>query len=192
VSKLESAANWLGAGTGVGVPALTFFENYTPPLFPQVGLLLTALSGALLYVLTTGSPKAGFASVKTLKRLSRQAVIWIGVALVFMIVYVLLLHYCTVMDPQKGTVRFQIGFGTAPWSLTESGRKLALALSNPSPDDLMMAEGAYVPGGPETIWSAWSTLVAGMALILSYMAAFIAWTTGFGLLIRHRNMNKDQ
>ena len=192
MSKLESAANWVGAGTGVSVPALTFFQNYTPPLFPQVWLLLTALSGALLYVLTTGSPKAGSASIETLQRLSRRAVTWIGVALACMIVYVLLLHYCTVMDPQKGTVRFQIGFGTAAWSLTESGRKLASALSNPSPDDLMMAEGSYVPGGPEKIWTAWSTLVAGIALILFYLAAFIAWTTGFGLLIRHRKMNDDR
>ena len=39
---------WVGAASGVGIPAASFFTSLTPPLFQEVSLITTALSGAIV------------------------------------------------------------------------------------------------------------------------------------------------
>jgi len=104
---------------------------------------------------------------------------------------VLLLRYCTVLEPQSYKERFQVGFWKCDRSLTEVGLHLKRNIPSATLVDWMLIEGAFRPGGPEIIWNPWSIINAGILALLTYMAGFVLWTTGFSLLGKHR-MNVKQ
>ncbi len=102
--------------------------------------------------------------------------VWLASAMVSVVACTVLLRFTTVLEPQRDEIRFQIGFGLADWTLTEHGRQLVRAHPNLTERQLILADGGFIPGGPERIWTGWSVYTAGSLLIVLYLGALIAWT----------------
>jgi hypothetical protein len=182
-NKSISTLQWICASAGTLVPGYTFFTTYPPPIFPGISILTGVLSFAVIYLALTYKPEMGYGD----KRFE-DLILWVALSLtmsfIFLSVYVLLLRYCTVLEPQHYSQRFQLGFWKFNWSLTEEGLKLKQHVPFAPLEDWMMSEGAFRQGGPEIIWKAWSIATAGYALVFTYMAGFVLWTFGFSFLAR--------
>jgi hypothetical protein len=164
-----------GAAAGPILPGITFFSNYPPPLFPGISLLTTALGAAVLCI--------GYFSTSGLEpnRTIRRSALALALGLGCLCTYVLLLASTTIVSP-RGDHRFQVGFSTHQWSLTQTGLAAVHQQPDITKEELMMREGAYVSGGPERIWRPWTIQTAGLALICTYFLGFILWTIGFAIL----------
>jgi hypothetical protein len=101
--------------------------------------------------------------------------------------YLALLQYCSVVDPQSDSTRYSIGFGRADWSLTETGRAYQHSHPAYTPEDMMLAEGAFRPGGAELLWTPKTIALAAGALLVTYIVGFVMWTAGFGFLVAARD-----
>jgi hypothetical protein len=185
MNRLIDSIKWFGAATGALVPAWDFFKHDVPPLFPEIGLLMCAVSGAIAIVVSAYIPSRP----KPIHGL--QAIVWRGTILIVMslgvlISYRILLESWTVLEPQSYQQRFQVGFGVVDWSLTNLGQEMKHAGNIRVADDLMLAGHAFRPGGPATIWKQSTIDSAGLILILLYVVGFVLWTTGFALLSKYR------
>lgn len=176
---------WFCSGAGVLVPGYAFFTAFPPPIFPGISLLTCALSAATIYIslhINSGNSQ----NKSTCPHLLRNAIFLLITAFCSLMAYVLLLRYCTVLDPQSYTHRFQVGFWKFDWSLTEIGISLKQKMRYAPIEDWMLREGSFTQGGPETIWLAWSITAAGCAMVLTYISGFVLWTAGFAALARHQ------
>jgi hypothetical protein len=182
---------WFCAGAGTILPGYTFFTTFPPPIFPGISILTSVLSAAMIYIILNIKPVASRGEA-TNTQLIRWASLLLFAAFCSLLVYILLLRYCTVLEPQSYSQRFQIGFWKFDWSLTKAG----ILLKHQSPlapvEDWMLREGAFTQGGAEIIWRAWSVVVAGCALVLTYMAGFVFWTVGFATLARHQRRSESR
>jgi len=175
----------LSASIGVLVPGISFFFNYDPPLLTGAGLITAGLGVATVMITYYYKPKQAPSS-SSLPTFARIALKMFLLSIVLIVVYVLLLHWCTVVDPQKGQ-RFQIGFGIANWTLTEQGVMLKEKFPDmKTPLGLMMIKGAFEQGRPELIWRSWSIYVAGTFMIISYTCAFIIWVFAWSILAKQK------
>lgn len=180
--SLKTGGQWIGAATGAGIPAASFFTTLTPPLFPSVSVLTTALSSAILLVAALWRPR----SEARTHPIPKSAILgsrFLVIAVVLLIGYVLLLQFTTVTGPE-GT-RYQIGFGTADWSLTDHGRQWKQSNPAVTAEQLLMYEG-LAQDRVSIIWAISSVYVSGSLVILLYFLGFICWTLGFALLAKHR------
>ncbi len=180
-TSLATGLKWAAAGSGVAAPGLTFFMNYQPPLFPGVGIIVTALSGAILAIVSLSRNEANDSTSQSRKR-AKFASICIAVAIISLITYVMLLDFTTVFAPRTEQ-RYQIGFGK--WDRSLTGIGLDWKRSDPLKPvtEWMLGEAAFREGGAEIIWKPVSIYAAGGLLIATYMIAFILWTFGFALLV---------
>ncbi|UCG59375.1 MAG: hypothetical protein JSU70_07655 [Phycisphaerales bacterium] len=188
--RMRSALIWLGAGGGSFVPGYSYFTSYPPPLFPGIGLITAALTGAMIYMVYAYTREQRMGRLSSLLRASR---VLLTAALVLLVVYVVMLRYCTVLPPRADAPRCQIGFGKCDWSLTEAG--LALKRSNHGSESVMnwmLAEAAFQPGGAEKLWKPWSILLSGITMIIVYLAAFACWTCGFAVLAKHYALKRER
>lgn len=175
MKKLGKTASWLGAISGAGLPALSYFTDYAPPLFAGVTTIITALAAAILLIAAARKQKAE--SVRT-------AAVCLGVVIPLLIVYSLFLAFTTVVGPGEHGSRYQIGFGLAQFSLTDTAK--ADLKDNPTlqPKDLMMYEAAFDQDRVAILWQTWSIYLAAAILIVLYFAGFVLWTAGFALLAK--------
>jgi hypothetical protein len=190
-SKHRNSLRWFCASAGTLVPGYAFFTTYPPPIFPGITILTSVLSAAVMYIafmlsIRTTSGKGHY------RDLVRWAALALLMAFVCLTAYVLLLRYCTVLEPQNYLQRFQVGFWKFDWCLTEVGLNLKRTIPLAPLEDWMMREGAYRQGGPEIIWQAWSVITAGCSLVLTYMAGFVLWTIGFSLLARYQEQPRKK
>jgi hypothetical protein len=189
-SKFKGSISWFCAGAGLLVPGYTFFTNYPPPIFPEISILTSVLSAAVIYITLTINSKTPNGE-KRYEHLIQWSLLLLGAAFCCLTVYVLLLRYCTVLEPQHYLQRFQIGFWKFNWSLTEVGLHLKHNMPFAPLEDWMLREGAFRQGGPEIIWQPWSVITAGCAQLMTYMAGFVLWTAGFSVLARHLQQSKN-
>lgn len=183
LKRYLKAVAWFGGGAGTCAPAYTYFTTYAPPLFPEVSLILSPLCLALLVASYNFKPEQDSA-LAGLRPSVKKGLKFLGASLLLLVLYAAMTNLTTVVEPQTGSVRFQVGFGLADWSLTPTG--LDAKKMNPTftAEDLMMAYGAYVAHGPEKLWKEWTINLAGVVMILIYLATFGLWTTAFGLLAK--------
>src|SRR5437762_2149218 len=137
--SLAAAASWLGAASGAGLPALSYFTTFAPPLFAGASLITGGLAAAILVIAAAWKTKDGAAvpgSVKT-------AVICLVAALASLIAYSLLLQFTTVVGPESDGARYQIGFGRAEFSLTDVAKGHLKHNPTLQPKQLMMYEAAF-------------------------------------------------
>lgn len=182
---LKTGGQWLGAASGAGVPAYTFFSSFPPPLFPKTSIITAALSTAILFIALKWRPKTDDRKHGTphiVKRGSR----FIGLAVLLLIVYVLLLKFTTI-DAPSGK-RLQIGFGQANWSLTEAGRDWVRTQPAITVVQMVTNEAAFDQNRLAILWPTWSINLAGLLLILLYFLSFTCWTAGFALLVKQRSL----
>lgn len=194
-ASFKRTLNWFCAGAGALIPGYSFFTTFPPPIFPGISLLTSALSAAMIYITWHINSSTSYGEVSC-PRWIQRASIYLVVSFCSLAVYVLLLRYCTILDPQSYSQRFQIGFWKFDWSLTDIGISLKSQAPLAPVDNWMLREGAFTQGGPEIIWRAWSVVAAGCAMILTYMMGFVFWTLGFASLAKHqqesRKKNKGQ
>ncbi len=177
-------AKALGFGIGVGLPALTWFMDYTPPLVPNLGFLLGFVSPCIIWA-AYWFPKSRRSKKKT------PGTVWgafvlVLLSILFFIVYSVALGEWTVADPQAGTRRFQIGFGKVDWSLTERGMYWKRKDPLMTAQEMMLAEAAFVEGGPERLWTPLSVKAAGVLTAIVYCFVFVSLNIGVGLLAGYR------
>jgi hypothetical protein len=184
-NSVESTLLFFCAGAGAIIPGYTFFTTFPPPIFPGISILTSVLSAAMIYI-TLNVKWVKSRSGVNKRQLIRSASFLLIVAFCCLLLYVLLIRYCTVLEPQSYSQRFQIGFWKFDWSLTEAGLALKHQLPLATVEDWMLREGAFTQGGPEIIWRAWSVITAGCLLVIIYMAGFLFWTVGFATLAMHR------
>jgi hypothetical protein len=186
--SLKTGGHWLGATSGAGVPALTFFSSFPPPLFPGVVSLLTAgLSGAVLLIAAAWKPPADTPD-QSLPRVVRRAKWFLVCSISLLIVYILLLQFTTIRIPTEPDTRLQIGFGKVDWTLTEVGK--SWNHSNPSltVTEMVKNEAAFTQDRAAILWQTWSIYLAGVLLIALYFFGFLTWTSAFALLARQRSI----
>ena len=172
-------------GTVAAVPGYTFFTTYPPPIFPGISILTTALAAAVIYITWTYNPRTA-SGARRFQKLIRLAILWLVIAFICLFLYVVLLRYCTVLEPQTYKQRFQVGFWKLESSLTQVGLNLKREIPAAPLEDWMLRESAFRPGGPEIIWTEWSITIAGFLLVFTYMAGFVIWTAAFSLLAKHK------
>jgi amino acid transporter len=174
MSQLTKSLSWFAGFTGAAVPAFSsFFQKLIPPDYPWIGYLIAGIAAATLAGVAAASPKT-----------ASRGLWFIGASVVVLIAYLTALNLWTVPDLQGKDVRYQIGFRTATWSLTNAGRLDLEKQPAATPEDLMLTEAAYHPGGPTIIWSAWSIVATGLLSLVLYLAGFVLWTAGFAVLAR--------
>ncbi|MDH5415063.1 MAG: hypothetical protein OEW87_13085 [Flavobacteriaceae bacterium] len=178
---------FIAGSLGVLVPGYAFFTSYPPPLFPEISIVISALSILIIIAAFRYKPKQ-IAETYGLPLFVKIAIILIVAALVILVFYVIFLQNWTVLDPQSSEVRFQIGFGKCSCGLTEAGLMLKEKFPNETVRDWMLREAAFRSNGPNIIWKSCAINAAGIILILIYLLGFILWTSGFSLLARHESI----
>lgn len=167
----------LAGAISSGLPGATYFLHYAPPLFAITALLSGGVGLAVfvrVFVIRpdlTTSAKKGFRFVM--------------LAVVAGSVYSVLLPLLTVTSPSDsalGKERFQIGFRTLDFSLTDEAKKKRDQFDLRTPEDLMLAFGGYESGGAYLIWRTWTIVLAGFLLIGLFITTFMFWAHGLALL----------
>jgi hypothetical protein len=172
---LAKGASWLGGISGAGLPALSYFKDYAPPLFAGASVIITALAAAILLVATPRKAQPGS---------NKLVITYLSLALALLIAYALFLTFTTVVGPDNNGARYQIGFGRAQFSLTDVARGYLRDDPTLQPKDLMLYEKAFDQGRIPILWQTWSVYAAGLILIVVYFFGFIFWTIGFALLAK--------
>jgi len=190
-TSLKTGAQWLGAASGVGVPAFTFFSSFPPPLFPSVSLISAALSGAIFVTALAWRPKEDGPD-QTLPRIVKQGKWFLFLSIPLLIAYILLLQFTTVPIPTKPSTRLQIGFGMFDWTLTETARDWKSSTPSLTVTRIIKNEAAFTQDRIAILWRTWSVYLAGFLLIVLYFSAFVTWTSGFALFAKQRSINRKR
>jgi hypothetical protein len=188
--SLKTKGHWLGAASGASVPALTFFSSYSPPIFPGVSFITTALSGAILLIVVKWNPKAD-GHDQPIPRIVKQGMRFLVASLLLLIAYILLLQFTTIRMPTEPNIRLQIGFGKFDWTLTEAGKSWKRFNPSLTVTEMVRNEAAFTQERVEILWQTWSVYLAGFLLIVLYFFAFITWAGGFALLAKQRSNTRN-
>lgn len=177
--KLKSL-HWILGSVSVLVPGLSFFIKYSPPLFDQIAILVTALSAAFLWL--------GFKVNCT--DLPRSAPIkYILAGFILAISYLLLLDMTSVrIISDTNDIRYQTGWGLAPWNLQDSAIESINSKNCPSANKEQLLYCYTVSKQSiNLIWTNWSIYLFGIVNIALFTLSSVIWCYGWGLLI-----NKDR
>ncbi len=188
-TNYASAFKWIKgvcAGVGVAVPALSFFDHYAPPLFEASSLLTAAIAGAVIILTYYYEPSVAAPDTKK-KKLVRYARNALVAATLLLVVYMVMLKVCTVADPPaKPAARYQIGFWTFDWSLSEDGQYLKQKHPGSGPWELMDYGVAFSKDGPAKIWKFSMIIASGISMILVFLLTFVLWVFGWSLLAKRK------
>jgi len=180
----------ISAGIGLLVPGVSFFTKMDPPLLSGAGLVTAGLGAASIVSAYHYAPRERTSS-SAFPLFTRIARRMFFLSLLSLLMYLLLLRWCTVTDP-RGENRFQTGFGIADWSLTADGLKLKQEYPGVTRIDLMLLKGAFRDGGPELIWSSWSIYTSGILMTVAYLSTFMLWVFAWSLLAKQRAISDKQ
>lgn len=181
--KIGKGMKWLGAGGGAAVPAYAFWTHLAPPMFPEIGLILTALAGAAIALTAVYVPE-GPNGAPGLPVLARTALKMIICSLMCLIGYGVFRPQWTVTNDRSDPVQYyQVGFGRTPWSLTTMGLKDKADRGLATKEQWVGAHG-WDKTTPSIIWEEWTISVAGIILMVLFITGFLLWTTGFSLLAK--------
>lgn len=168
----------LAGGAAALIPGSGYFIGVVPPLFEASALLTSGVAVAIVVAVALRRPRPRADASRALAAML--------LALALVVVYGLGSRYWTVGPPPgyEGQ-RIQVGFHLAEWSLTPQAREQLEKNRNTTAEELMLILGGYGPGLPvERIWTTWSVIASGLALVAAYCASFILWAYGFALLGR--------
>ena len=178
---------WMGAGVSAVLPGISFFTSYTPPLFPSISIITFALAGFIVFGVAQGKVPHGYRS----RRVAYRAM---AASVAGLVLYMILLQVSTVLDPQAGHVRCQIGIWNVDQSLTALGLKVKAY--SPDPPDWMMADALFGKCKSNALvttkfWTMSSFLAAGGTLIVSYILAFVGWTYAFATMAKYPSIDGE-
>ena len=160
------------------LPGITYFYALIPPYFGAFHLLATGGTLAIFlyaYLRASGT-----------RTLVRGGITWVGLSIVLAIIFTPLLSAWTVPPPdgwpQNG--KFQIGFGMSKFSLTDPAIQKAKEFKIDNPSDLMLAFGAFDDAKLSRVWKQWTIVVAGMTLVVVFVASYVCWVLGIAYLAK--------
>jgi hypothetical protein len=169
--------SWFATFSGLAIPGYsTFFRKLVPPLFPEVGWITAGVGAATVFAVYSLRPRGR--QTHHTRRLTKRGVVLVATSVVLLAGFLIALRAWTVRHP-RGEAIYQIGFRTAPWSLTAAGQTDLEHLPSATPEDLMLMEAAYGDGGAAKIWKSWSIYTAGAVTLFLYLFGFITWSAGF-------------
>lgn len=168
----------LAAGISTLLPGLTYFSQYAPPMFTASALLSSGLGLAVFIRVFATDRKAS----TWVQRGSRSVVAAVFLASIYGLLFSLLTVSSPVDIPPPQRERYQIGFWTLDFSLTDEAKIKKKEYSLATPEELMLAFGGYEPGGTSQIWHTWTILSAGILLIALFILTFMLWAYGMALL----------
>ena len=182
--SINKSLKWLallGGGVGSSLPGIAYWRESAPPFLAAWSWLVTGVAVAVLVY-------GYFKPLVAPQTIPRIALRYIIAALVLVTLYGVLLRYTTVQHSKREGPRYQVGFHTFDWSLKEPQAIRGLSKEvgkDLTAEELMMAYGAFKPGGPEKVWKFWTIIVAGVLLVIVFVSGFISWTYGFAILARY-------
>jgi hypothetical protein len=166
----------LTTALGSQLPGLSFFLGLAPPGFRAVTLLTGG--GTLAIFLLKFSKREPYADC------IQKGVRSLTIAILTAIAYGFFFAYVTAGPPAPRSehVRYQVGFGLAPFSLTPAALRVANEQHLSTKEELMLAFGAYDEDATSRIWKSWSIFVAGAILIGMFVLTYYYWTSGLAWL----------
>jgi hypothetical protein len=176
----------LAGAVGSLLPGLTYFLHGAPPLFTLSALLSGGLGLATFIRVFTIKP-AKIASAK-------KGFDYILIAVFAGSLYGVLLPLLTVTPPSHSTFgqeKYQTGFRTLDFSLTDEARAAKKQFDLRTSEDLMLAFGGYEPGATSLIWRPWTIQVAGLLLVAVFLTMFLFWAYGLALLAWSLSSSND-
>jgi hypothetical protein len=193
MNRFIANLSWFGVGGGALVPGFLFFTSFSPPLFPGISIVISALATAIIFSVYSYKSKERNDKSRGLPKYVRIGILLLGIAIILIILYVITFQAWTILEPQKNEIRFQIGFGKAEWSLTEGiGKDLKKEFPYGPVTEWALNERAFDQERVELIWKPWTIYFAGVLLILIYFSSFILWTIGFALMAKHASFLSDR
>lgn len=178
------------AGIGVLIPGYYYFTSYAPPLLNESSLLTAALAFATVIITYHYEPPQRYSRNNKLPPLVKLAKNVLIVSVVLLIVYLVLLRICTTVD-RRDNKRYQIGFYKYEWSLTDEGVDVKTLHPNETPQDWMMDDALFRPGGPNVIWKSETIILSGIIMIVIFMCTFVLWTFGWALLAKQKTIGEE-
>ena len=178
ISKLKTFYGFAGS-ISVILPGLSFFFMYSPPLFDEISILVSALAVAFLWW--------GYKSGKETEpeTVTKKALYYIVGGFALTILYLVLLDTTSLtIGNSKETSHYQIGYGMAKWSLTPA----ALHLSQTEPCGQSKLELLRCKGATKehvyALWKKWTINLFGILNILLFSCASLLWAFGWGRLMK--------
>jgi len=156
-------------GSGVLFPIVLYILKFSPPFLSPLPVIVAPLSSILLIIIVFNHYS------QKVRQLRKKVFIFFVLLMLTLLIFLLLFNMCTVVDPW-GESRFQIGFDSFDWSLTERGLKWKKENPTQSIEDWMLSFGAFREGGPHIIWTPTSIYAAGFTLNIVYILFFVCWT----------------
>lgn len=180
IAALSTAA----AAVGSQLPGVSFFADFAPPSFKALTLL--SGGGALAVFVRV------FTSREAPKKRAQLGFRYTAFAIALAVAYSFVIQWVTVTSPSESGAehRYQIGFGMQDFSLTAEAKAARREQSLQTPQELMLAFGAFQPGGAELIWREWTIVSAALLLSCLFVLTYLSWAYGLACiswsLIRRR------
>jgi hypothetical protein len=178
----------------VGLPSLIpgfsylVVPTFAPPLLSKEYGIVSSLVSAALVLLYFYVPRT-HKRAQSLPVLIRRAAVAFVTSIVCLIVYLVLLRWCTVTDP-RGESRLQIGFGRWYYGLTAAGQEWSLANPSQTVQEWVLSAG-YREYTPELFWKSWTIYTSGAVLLLVFFAMCILWSLVWGLTVKQLSAASD-
>lgn len=192
VQSLNSAYGFVGS-IGVLIPiASTFFTSFAPPPREFSAPMAAASAVATLiatYYYTPQKSKRRRRATKLPPLVSRG--LWVlALSVLMLLLYTRALGLVTVVSG-SGT-RYQIGFYTSKFGLTEEG--LAVRATHPSatPYEWMMNDALFYSEGPPRLWHWWARDLSSIIITSFFVLAFALWAHGWALLAKQRALDERE
>jgi hypothetical protein len=182
LSAFKSISGLL-ASVGVLIPGFAYFTKYAPP-FGEIALLAAALATATIFITYYYTPKTSNSPDSRLPPLVKSAIKAFIAAIFLLLLYLVLLDLCTVLIPGTDK-RVQIGFDKFDWSLTDHGKQVKAEKPIALPQEWLSDE-SFRKDVAKLYWQPWSIYLAGIALILIFIFAFVLWAFGWSLIAKQK------
>jgi hypothetical protein len=172
------------ASIGVILPGYSYFTMFSPPFWDGSSIITAALAAFVIIYIFFLKPPTKVQNNSKNKPLIRKSAIAICLSMVFLIFYLALLAYCTVVESDTKN-RYQIGFGKWERGLTDEGKDVKKSHPEQTVDDWMANDALFRRNGPAKIWTIESIIISGVCMIIIFLITFVSWTYGWSLLAKH-------
>ncbi len=180
----------IAASIGVIVPGFSFFNNFAPPLFKGIAIIVSALSVAVIVIIANKDD--GRKSVNTIiKQFTGRAMKLLSVSFVLILLYLFLIDFTTIVPEEFPEERWQVGFDLQSSGLTPLALELMKDNSCNQNKQTLLSCAGIQKESVGLLWTRVSVYCAGLLLIVLFTIASLCWSAGWTFLAKaHLNKNK--
>ena len=173
----------IAASIGVIIPGFSFFNNYAPPLFKGIAIVVSSLSVAVIVVIANKeSAKNNLKSIA--KHFTSHAIKFLSVSFVLTLLYLFLIDFTTIVPVDFQEERWQVGFDLQPWSLTPVANQLMKDNACNQNKETLLSCATVEKESVQLLWTRLSIYGAGLLLIILFTAASLCWSAGWTFLAK--------